>query len=79
MISVNNKSIISIRGKVYCENKIVQFDFKDEAKIFAKQLRQAKRFDSVRIKKKQKSEKSFKGKWFEPIIWYEIEAYPTRW
>jgi hypothetical protein len=51
------------------------FDYKEDAKVFAKNLRKTKRFLLVRIKIKQKTEKSWKGKKFSPKFWYEIQAY----
>jgi len=74
-----NGCLYEIRGDNFIQ---VRIHNREEAKELAKVIRQTKKFDSVRIVPRQKSEKivnngtSFKkvGGYYR---WFIIEAYPT--
>jgi hypothetical protein len=88
MIDPNNPDLYCENGKLYTIRKevsngeekifhdVVDFIEREQAKAFAKSLRKTKRFSWVRIKKRQQSEKTWRGEWLSPYIWFEIEAYP---
>ena len=51
------------------------FNSKYDAKVYAKKLRKTKIYSSVQVKKRQSTDKNWRGKYRTKIIWYVLDVY----